>query len=145
MRMRYLAAAFAVVVLLATAAGANAASRYAGTYTTQRPGADSTQLITLELRPNGRATLTTRYPSLERSVGPSVLPIVEVGTWRDRGATAEVSLGAFGLLREGRIVQPRRYSNVMVFALRRCLLRAVRYSKVSYGEAGLSFDRSNCR
>jgi len=149
MRMRFSAAvtvfAFAFGALLATTSGAHAASRYAGTYTTQRPGADSTQLITLELQPNGRAALTTRYPSLERSVGRTVLPIAEVGAWRDRGATAEVRLTAFGLLRDGRIVQPRRYSNVMVFALQHCVLRAVRYSKVSYGEAGLSLDKSGCR
>ncbi len=145
MRMYFAAAAFAFVVLFAATTGAHAGSRFAGTYTTQRPGADSTQLITLELQPKGRASLTTRYPNLERSVGPSVLPIAEVGTWRDRGATVEVRLNTFGLLRDGRIVQPKRYSNVMVFTLKRCLLRAVRYSKVSYGEVGLSLDKSGCR
>ena len=147
--MRFSAAVFAFgfaffAVFNATT-GAYAASRFVGTYTTQRPGADSTQLITLELQPNGRASLTTRYPNLERSAGPSVLPIAEAGTWKDRGATAEVRLTAFGLLRDGRIVQPKRYSNVMIFTLRRCVLRAVRYSKVSYGEVGLSLDKSDCR
>ncbi|MDP9107194.1 MAG: hypothetical protein M3N49_14850 [Candidatus Eremiobacteraeota bacterium] len=143
--LRFSAAAFAFAALLAVITGADAASRYAGTYTTQRPGADSTQLITLELQPNGRASLTTRYPDLERSVGPSVLPIIEIGTWRDRGATAEVRLVAFGLLRDGRIYQSKRDNNVIVFALQHCLLRSVRYSKVSYGEAGLSMDKANCR
>jgi len=145
MRLRFSAAAFAFTALLAVIAGADAASRYAGTYVTQRPGADSTQLITLEMQPNGRALLTTRYPDLERSVGPSVLPIIEIGTWRDRGATAEVRLVAFGLLRDGRIYQSKRDNNVMAFALRGCLLRAVRYSKVSYGEAGLTLDKTGCR
>jgi hypothetical protein len=145
MRMRFSAAAFALAALLVTAAGVNAASRFAGTYTTTRPGADSSQLLILELRPNGRASLTTRYPDLERSVGQTVLPIAEVGTWRDRGATAEVRFTAFGLLRDGRLFQPRRDNNVMVFELQRCLLRAVRYSKVTYGEAGLSMDKANCR
>ena len=137
---------FALAALLAATAGANAASRYAGTYTTQRPGADSTQLITLVLRPNGHASLTTRYPDLEHTVGPSVLPISEIGTWRDRGATAEVRLTAFGLLTGGKLVQVKRDNNVMTFALlRRCLLRAIRYSKVSYGEVGLTLDKENCR
>jgi hypothetical protein len=145
MRLRFSAAAFAFAALLAVMGDADGASRYAGTYTTQRPGADSMQLLTLELQPNGRASLTTRYPDLERSVGRSVLPIIEIGAWRDRGATAEVRLKAFGLLRDGRIYQPRRDNNVIVFALRRCLLRSVRYSKVSYGEAGLSMDKANCR
>jgi hypothetical protein len=145
MRMRILAGTLAFAALLVTAAGANAASRYAGTYTTTRPGANSMQLLVLELRPNGRASLTTRYPDLERNVGQTVLPIVEVGAWRDRGATAEVRLTAFGLLRDGRIVQPRRDNNVLVFALQRCVLRAVRYAKVTYGEAGLTMDRTNCR
>ncbi|HEV2739221.1 MAG TPA: hypothetical protein VGU66_11630 [Candidatus Elarobacter sp.] len=145
MRLRFSAAAFAFAALLAVMPAAGAASRYAGTYTTQRPGADSTQLLILELQPNGRASLTTRYPDLERSVGRSVLPIIEIGSWRDRGATAEVRLTLFGLLRDGRIVQPRHDNNVIVFALQHCLLRSVRYSKVSYGEAGLSMDKANCR
>jgi len=145
MRQRLTAAAFAFAALLAVTAASGAASRYAGTYIMQRPGADSTQLLTLELQPNGHASLTTRYPDLERSVGSSVLPIIEIGAWRDRGATAEVRLKAFGLLRDGRIYQGRPDNNVIVFALNRCLLRAVKYSKVSYGEAGLSMDKTNCR
>jgi hypothetical protein len=144
MRMRFSAAVFAFA-LLAVTAGAGAASRYAGTYITQRPGADSSQLITLELQPNGHASLTTRYPDLERRVGSSVLPIIEIGAWRDRGPTAEVRMKVFGLLRDGRIFQGRRDNNVIVFSLQRCQLRAVRYSKVSYGEAGLSLDKVNCR
>ena len=145
MRMRFSAAVFAFAALLAVVAGADAASRYAGTYITQRPGADSMQLITLELQPNGHASLTTRYPDLERRAGSSVLPIIEIGAWRDRGATAEVRMKVFGLLRDGRIYQGRRDNNVIAFSLQHCLLRAVRYSKVSYGEAGLSMDKMNCR
>jgi len=146
MRKRFSAAAVAFAVFLAATSSADAASRYAGTYTTTRPGADSTQLLVLVLAPNGRASLTTRYPDLERSVGPSVLPVSQVGTWRDRGATAEVRFTAFGLVRNGKMMQPRRDNNVIAFALlHRCLLRAVRYSKVTYGEAGLSMDKVNCR
>ena len=114
--------------------------------TARGPGADSTQLLTLVLAPNGRASLTTRYPDLERTVGSSVLPISQVGSWRDRGATALVRFTAFGLVRNGQMVQPRRDNNVIEFALlRRCLLRAVRYSKVTYGEVGLSMEKVNCR
>jgi hypothetical protein len=145
MRMRFLVATLALAALLAAAGSAQAASRYAGTYTTLRPGADSTQAITLVLFPDGRAALTTSYPDLARSVGPGVLPISEVGTWRDRGATVEVRLTAFGLVRSGRIVQPRHDNNTMSFALQHCRLAAVRYSKVTYGEAGLSLDKSGCR
>ncbi len=146
MRKRFSAIAVAFAVILAATTSAHAASRYAGTYTTTRPGADSTQLLVLVLAPNGRASLTTRYPDLERSVGPSVLPISQVGTWRDRGVTAEVRFTAFGLVRNGKMMQPRRDNNVIAFALlHRCLLRAVRYSKVTYGEAGLSMDKVSCR
>jgi len=145
MRTRSFAVMFALGTLLATTAGALAASRYVGTYTTLRPGADSTQAITLVLLPDGRAALTTSYPDLARSVGPGVLPISEVGTWRDRGATAEVRLTAFGLVRNGRIVQPRHDNNTMSFALKHCRLTAVRYSKVNYGEAGLTLDKTGCR
>ena len=145
MRMRFFAAMVTFGTLLATTTGAHAASRYVGTYTTLRPGADSTQAITLTLLANGRAALTTSYPDLARSVGPGVLPISEVGTWRERGGTAEVRLTAFGLVRNGRIVQPRHDNNTMTFALQHCRLTAVRYSKVTYGEAGLSLDKTGCR
>jgi hypothetical protein len=139
------ATTFAAVALLATTGGVNAASRYAGTYTTMRPGADGAQSISLVLLPDGRAALTTSYPDLARTVGPGVLPISEVGTWRDRGATAEVRLTAFGLVRNGKIVDPKHDNNTMSFALRHCRLTAVRYSKTNYGEAGLSLDRTGCR
>jgi hypothetical protein len=145
MRMRFSAAIVALAALLATTAGAHAASRYVGSYTTMRPGADSVQAITLVLFADGRAALTTSYPDLARTVGPGVLPISEVGTWRDRGTTAEVHLTAFGLVRNGRIVQPRHDNNTMSFALKHCRLTAVRYSKVTYGEAGLSLDKDRCR
>jgi hypothetical protein len=145
MRTRFSAAMFALATLLAATSGAQAASRYAGTYTTLRPGADSTQAITLVLFPDGRAALTTSYPDLARNVGPGILPISEVGTWRDRGATAEVRLTAFGLVRNGRIVQPKHDNNTMSFALQHCRLTAVRYSKINYGEAGLSLDKDGCR
>ena len=124
MRKRFSAAAIAFAVLLATTTSAHAASRYAGTYTTTRPGADSTQSLVLVLAPDGRASLTTRYPDLERSVGPGVLPISQVGAWRDRGATAQVRFTAFGLVRNGKMMQPRHDNNVIEFALlHRCLLR----------------------
>ena len=143
--MRFFSATFALTALLATTTGADAASRYVGTYTTLRPGADSRQAITLTLLPDGRAALTTSYPDLARNVGPGVLPISEVGTWRDRGATAEVRLTAFGLVRQGRIVEPKHDNNTLTFALAHCRLTAVRYSKVTYGEAGLSLDKTGCR
>ena len=143
--MRFFAAMFALTALLVTTAGADAASRFAGTYSTLRPGADSTQAITLVLFPDGRAALTTSYPDLARTVGPGVLPISEVGTWRDRGATAEVRLTAFGLVSNGKIVQPKHDNNTMTFSLQHCRLTAVRYSKVNYGEAGLSLDKNGCR
>ncbi|MDQ6941392.1 MAG: hypothetical protein M3169_02635 [Candidatus Eremiobacteraeota bacterium] len=145
MRMRFFAATFALAALFAMSAGADAASRYVGTYATMRPGADGTQAITLVLFLDGRAALTTSYPDLARSVGPGVLPISEVGTWRDRGATAEVHLTAFGLVRNGAIVNPKHDNNTMSFALAHCRLTAVRYSKVTYGEAGLSLDKNGCR
>ena len=145
MRPRLLAAMFTFGTLLAAMTGAGAASRYIGTYTTMRPGADGRQAISLVLLPNGRAALTTSYPDLARTVGPGVFPLSEVGTWRDRGATAEVRLTAFGLVRNGSIADPKPDNNTMTFALQHCRLTAVRYSKRTYGEAGLSLDKSACR
>lgn len=144
MHLRSLAAVLAVCVVLGAPAAARSASRYAGTYTTTRPGVDSTQALTLVLEPGGRASLTTTYPDLERRVR-GVLPIRQTGVWRDRGATAEVRFTAFGLVRDGKLVQPHHDNNAFAFALRKCRLVAVRYSKVSYGEAGLTFDKSGCR
>ena len=145
MRTRFLAAVFTLGTLLATTNDAGAASRYAGTYTTMRPGADGRQAISLVLFPDGRAALTTSYPDLARTVGPGVFPLSEVGTWRDRGATAEVRLIAFGLVRNGKIVDPKPDNNTMAFGLQHCRLTAVRYSKRTYGEAGLSLDKGGCR
>ena len=145
MHTRFFAAVFALGTLLATTTGAHAASRYIGTYTTLRPGADGRQAISLVLLRDGRAALTTSYPDLARAVGPGVYPLSEVGTWRDRGATAEVRLTAFGLVRNGGIVDPKPDNNTMTFALQHCRLTAVRYSKLTYGEAGLSLDKNGCR
>ena len=114
------------------------------TYITARPGAESIQTLTLVLDRSGRASLTTSYPDLE-SRRRNILPIQELGTWRDRGATVLVRFTRFGLLRDGTIPQPRPDNNVITFVLQRCILSAVQYSKVSYGEAGLTFDRSDCR
>ena len=144
MRTRFFASVFALGTLLATMSDAQAASRYVGTYTTLRPGADGRHAISLVLLPDGRAALTTSYPDLARSVGPGVFPLSEVGTWRDRGATAEVHLVAFGLVRNGGIPDPKRENSTLTFALQHCRLTAVRYSKVTYGEAGLSLDKSGC-
>jgi hypothetical protein len=56
-----------------------------------------------------------------------------------------VSLTSFGLMRNGRIIQPHRDNNVIGFTLDRCRLTAVQFSKTNYGEAGLSFDKVGCR
>ena len=147
MRPRFVRTALAVALaLIAVANAAQAAvSRYAGTYTTSRPGFDSTQALTLVLQPNGRATLTTRFPDLEKRFGPSVLPVREAGSWRDRGATAEVRFTAVGLVRGGKLAQARKENKAITFAPRGCRLISVQYSKLLYGEAGLNFDRARCR
>ena len=124
---------------------ADAGSRYVGTYATTRPGADSTQALTLVLESNGHATLTTRFPDLEQRVGPGVLPVRQSGTWREQRSAALVHLTSAGLLRDGKIVRSGRAKNDITFSLQGCRLIAARYSKIAYGEAGLTFDKSNCR
>jgi hypothetical protein len=147
MRPRPVSTAVAVAfALIALANGAHAAaSRYAGTYTTSRPGFDSTQALTLVLQPNGRATLTTRFPDLERRVGPSVLPVREAGSWRARGARADVRLTSIGLVRGGKLAQAKKEAKAIGFVLRGCRLISVQYSKLLYGEAGLRFDKAGCK
>jgi hypothetical protein len=145
MRTLPLLVASLFAVLLAAAATGAPTSRYAGTYTTTRPGADSTQALTLVLDGKHRATLTTRFPDLERLYGPGVLPVRESGSWRNRGATAEVHFTSIALLRDGRPQKARKDDKVIGFALQHCRLTAVRYSKLLYGEAGLTFDRAGCR
>jgi hypothetical protein len=144
MRPRAFLTASLIATLLLTAF-ATAASRYAGTYTTSRPGADSTQALTLVLDGKHRATLTTRFPDLERRYGPGVLPVRESGTWRERGATAEVHLTGIALVHDGKPQKARKENKLIAFALSRCRLTAVRYSKLLYGEAGLRFERAGCK
>jgi len=147
MRPRLICAALALslAAVLGAANGARADSRYAGTYTTTRPGAESTQELTLVLDRRGRATLTTRFPDLDQRYGPKVLPVREAGTWRDRGGRADVRLTTVGLLRDGKLTSGRRDNNVFAFSLQRCSLIATQYSTFRYGEAGLSLEKSGCR
>jgi hypothetical protein len=136
--------ALAVAIVLIGATSASAASRYAGTYTTTRPGVDSTQSLTLILAANGRASMTTSFPDLEQRGGPAPLPVREDGTWADRGAIVHVHFTTGSLLQNGVVLRSRKHENVIDFALQRCRLTAVRYSKLLYGEAGLTFERAGC-
>jgi hypothetical protein len=145
MQVRRIAIAFALALVLASTAGARADSRYVGVYTTTRPGAESTQALTLVLDRSGRATLTTSYPDLEGRYGHGILPIQEQGTWRDRGATVLVRFTRVGMLRDRTIPQPVTDTNVIAFVLHRCRLTAVQYAQRLYGEAGLTFEKSGCR
>jgi hypothetical protein len=85
-----------------------------------RPGADSTQALTLILDPKARATLTTRFPDLEKRFGPGILPVRESGSWRDRSATAEVHLTTIALVQNGKPQKARKENKVIAFALQRC-------------------------
>ena len=133
-----------VAALLLTGFAGAAMSRYAGTYTTSRPGADSTQALTLVLGGAHRAMLTTRFPDLEHRYGPTILPVRESGSWRERGATAEVHFTSIALVGKSK-QKPRKENKVIAFALKGCRLIAVRYPQLLYGEAGLSFDRAGCK
>ncbi|MBV8369981.1 MAG: hypothetical protein JO036_13795 [Candidatus Eremiobacteraeota bacterium] len=130
------------MLLLSGPAGA-ATSRYVGTYTMSRPGADSTQALTLVLDRAHRVMLTTRFPDLERRYGPGVLPVRESGSWRERGATAEVHFTRIALVGSKR--KARKEDKVIGFALKGCTLTAVRYSKLLYGDVGLTFERAGCK
>ncbi|MBV8298475.1 MAG: hypothetical protein JO083_02780 [Candidatus Eremiobacteraeota bacterium] len=132
-----------IAMLLLTAPAGAATSRYVGTYTTSRPGADSTQALTLVLDRANRVMLTTRFPDLERRYGPGVLPVRESGSWRERGATAEVHFTRIALV--GTKQKARKEDKVIGFALKGCALTAVRYSKLLYGDAGLTFERAGCK
>jgi hypothetical protein len=135
--------ALAVAIILIGTMPVDAASRFAGTYTTTRPGVDSTQLFTLVLAPNGRATMTTSFPDLERR-GAAPPPLRESGTWKDRGTTVRVHFTSGGLVQHGAVLRSRKHENVIDFRLQRCRLVAVRYSLLLYGEAGLTFERTGC-
>ena len=135
-------AMFAFTLLLGS--NAAAASGYPGTYLTTRPGAQGTQSIVLVLEPNGRATMTTAFPELVRNYGAGVLPVRETGTWRERGGNAEVRLTEIGLFHDGKLEKQRSENKDFAFSRTGCRLSAVRYSKVLYGEAGLTFEKSGC-
>ena len=144
MRPRVCLTACLIATLVLTGFATAATSHYAGTYTTSRPGADSTQAITLVLGGAHRATLTTRFPDLERRYGAAILPVRESGSWRERGATAEVHFTRVALVGNSK-QKPRKENKDIAFALKGCRLIAVRYPKLLYGEAGLSFDRAGCK
>jgi hypothetical protein len=144
MRLRPSVTACLIATLLLSQFAGAATSRYVATYTTLRPGADSTQALALVLDRAHRATLTTRFPDLERRYGPAILPVRESGSWRERGATAEVHLTRIALVGNSK-QKPRRENKVIAFALNGCRLVAVRYPQLLYGEAGLTFERAGCK
>ena len=143
MRPRACLTASLIAALLLTAFGTAATAHYLGTYTTSRPGADSTQALSLVLGGAHRATLTTRFPDLERRYGAAILPVRESGSWHERGTTAEVHFTRIALV--GSKQKARKEDKVIAFALKGCRLIAVRYPMLFYGEAGLSFDRAGCK
>ena len=143
MRARACLTTWLIAALLLTAFAGAAAAHYVGTHTTSRPGADSTQALTRVLGGAQRATLTTRFPDLERRYGAGILPVRESGSWRERGATAEVHFTRIALV--GSKQKARKEDKVIAFTLKGCRLIAVRYPMLFYGEAGLSFDRAGCK
>ncbi len=113
-----------------------------------RPGADSTQGLTLRLRGDGLATLRTEFPGLpETAAGTPVSPIDEEGTWIERNGFAYVHLTQ----RENAVTPgatptplPQSESIMLSFSLKRCTLKLVGDPGRVYGVKGLQFTKRHC-
>jgi hypothetical protein len=120
-------------------------SKFIDSYTLTRPGADSPQGLTLRLRGDGLATLTTEFPGLaQTAAGTPVTPIDEVGTWIERRGLAVVHFSQVSNVVEGASPSPRAESVNLTFALKGCTLNIVADPAHLYGSQGLQFAKRHC-
>jgi NlpE N-terminal domain len=99
-----------------------------GTYGAILPAADAAgRVITLQLLPNGDATLTTQFIGGADSV-------IEIGKWTAQSTSATV------VLREA---NRKKESNQITWTLEGDTIKATKYDTALYGSSGLSLQRSS--
>ena len=122
-------ALLALLLLLSVNTGFSQSSeqRFVGTYTMSRVNFDSPEVLTLVLKNNNTATLTTGFP---RDKG--LKPMVETGTWRLDGNGPLVELNRNGNIKQDVKVKFEAKGDTLV---------AVEFDKLVFGANGLQFKR----
>jgi hypothetical protein len=118
-----------LLLLLSVNAGFSQSSeqRFVGTYTMSRVAFDSPELLTLVLKNNNVATLTTGFPR-----DRDLKPMVETGTWRLDGTNPLVELNRNGSIKEDVKVKFEQKGDTLV---------AIEFDKLVFGANGLQFKR----
>ncbi|MGP6192673.1 MAG: hypothetical protein ACLPSH_22035 [Vulcanimicrobiaceae bacterium] len=138
-------------------------SKYIDSYLLLRPGADSTQGLTLRLRGDGLATLRTEFPGYtQTAAGSSVTPVDELGTWIERNGYAYVHLTqrqnapvpnaslpnvpapSASAPTASPTPPPQPESVMLAFSLKRCSLKLVGDPGHVFGTKGLQFTKHHC-
>jgi hypothetical protein len=122
-------ALLALLLLLSVNTGFSQSSeqRFVGTYTMSRVNFDSPEVLTLVLKNNNIATLTTGFP---RDKG--LKPMVETGTWRLDGDGPLIELNRNGNMKEDVKVKFEAKGDTLV---------AIEFDKLVFGANGLQFKR----
>jgi NlpE N-terminal domain len=103
-------------------------STLVGTYGAILPAADAPgRVVTLQLLPNGEATLTTQFIGSDSS-------LIEIGKWTANGNSAVVQLTE---------VNGKKESSQITWSLQGNDLKTTQYDTGQYGSAGLPLHRSS--
>ena len=154
-----IAGAFALLFAAARVAGAQPApaarpavpvaaaadSPFVAFYTATRAGADATQLLTLRLRADGRASLRTETPGYtQTAAGTAVTPTFETGTWSQLDGHALVHFERISGIVDRIPTDIQSESVDLSFALSGCALRLDGDPAKAYGSGGITFTRTGC-
>jgi hypothetical protein len=122
-------ALLALLLILSVNAGFSQSSeqRFVGTYTMSRVSFDSPEVLTLVLKINNIATLTTGFPR-----DKDLKPMVETGTWRLDGNSPLIELNRNGNVKEDVKVK---------FEIKGDALVAIEFDKLVFGTDGLHFRK----
>jgi hypothetical protein len=120
--------------------------RFVRIYEATRQGADSTQQLTLELDPGGRAIMTTTFPGYTKTAaGVKVSPVYERGTWSvaNQFAIVHFTRRASGV--EGKHDKYKPEDVALTFSLGfRCTLKLERDDANIFGKDGISLKGRGC-
>lgn len=115
------------ILLVGTLFADTISSPLLGTYSAILPAADAAgRVVTLQLLPNGDATLTTQFIGQDDS-------LIEIGKWTPEGNSATVNLTE---------ANGKKESNQITWTLDGNNLKATKYDTGQYGSAGLPLQRS---
>jgi len=139
-------AAFGILAPAPAKAQSEQIRRFVGLYDATRQGADSTQQITLELDPGGRAVMTTTFPGYTKTAaGVRVSPVWERGTWSVANQYAIVHLTRRANGVDGKHDPSKPEDVALTFSLGfRCTLKLERDDSNVFGKDGLRLKGRGC-